>query len=592
MRPGLLALGAPLALIVLTGLMAAAPAAGGLGAKEGKAPARPVSSPAAPASPGAPAPAAAPASGGVRPVDDVDKRVAQYSPTPLSADLSALGEQERRVLGELAAAAKPLDQIFLRQAWTGNPELRRELAGYQGPHAAAALDYFDVNFGPWDRLAEWQPFIGDRPRPAGAGFYPEDLTREQLESWVANHPGDKASFTSTTTVIRRQGANLVAVPYSREYAPWLQPAADHLRRAASLTGNASLRRFLESRAAAFASDDYYASDMDWMDLDSPIEITIGPYETYEDTLFGYKAAFEAYLTVALPAESAALARYKERLPWLERNLPIPDAWKNLSRGTASPIRVVDLVCGAGEAQAAVQTLAFNLPNDERVREAKGSKKVLLRNVMRAKYDKILLPIARLVLDPAQVSSVAFDAYFDHVLHHELGHGLGPGSITVDGRKTEVRLELKDLFSTLEEAKADVMGVYDILALVERGEMPAELRRTLEPTYVAGLFRAARFGLHEAHGKGVISQFNYLMAKGALVVDAANHFRTVPAKFPGAIRDLLAEMLTLQAKGDYAGTQKFLDTYGKATPSLTAAVARLAGVPVDIRPLYSPPAPES
>ncbi|HEY6323668.1 MAG TPA: hypothetical protein VJA16_19170 [Thermoanaerobaculia bacterium] len=532
----------------------------------------------------------------VRPVADIERRVAQFRPTPLSADLSALGEQERRALAELVEAARPLDQIFLRQSWTGNPELRRQLAADRGPHAAATLAYFDINFGPWDRLAEWQPFVGDRPRPAGAGFYPEDLTREAFEGWLVKHPGDRASFTSTTTVIRRRGsgqaAELIAVPYSREYEAWLRPAADHLRQAAAATGNASLERFLASRAAAFASDDYYASDMDWMDLDSPIEITIGPYETYEDTLLGYKAAFEAYVTVALPAESAALARYKERLPWLERNLPIPDAWKNLGRGTASPIRVVDLVYGAGEAQAAVQTLAFNLPNDERVREAKGSKKVLLRNVMRAKYDQILLPIARQVLDPAQLPDVAFEAYFDHVLHHELGHGLGPGSIIVDGRKTEVRLELKELYSTLEEAKADVMGVYDILALVERGEMPAELRRTLEPTYVAGLFRAARFGLTEAHGQGVVSQFNYLMAKGALAVDATNRFHAVPEKFPGAIRDLLAEMLTLQAKGDYAGTRKFLETYGKATPSLVAAVARLGSVPVDIRPIYSPPAPSS
>jgi len=584
-----------LALPVLIGMAAlAAPATSA-------APAKSAAEGRAPAVGHQPPPATAAAAAEVRPVADIERRVAQFRPTPLSADLSALGEQERRALAELVEAARPLDQIFLRQAWTGNPELRRQLAAYRGPHAAATLAYFDINFGPWDRLAEWQPFVGDRPRPAGAGFYPEDLTREAFEGWLAKHPGDRARLTSTTTVIRRgsrgrvgqgQGDELIAVPYSLEYAAWLGPAADHLRQAAAMTGNASLKRFLASRAAAFASDDYYASDMDWMDLDSPIEITIGPYETYEDTLLGYKAAFEAYVTVALPAESAALARYKERLPWLERNLPIPDAWKNLGRGTASPIRVVDLVYGAGEAQAAVQTLAFNLPNDERVREAKGSKKVLLRNVMRAKYDQILLPIARQVLDPAQLRDVAFEAYFDHVLHHELGHGLGPGSITVDGRKTEVRLELKELYSTLEEAKADVMGVYDILALVERGEMPAELRRTLEPTYVAGLFRAARFGLTEAHGQGVVSQFNYLMAKGALAVDAANRFHAVPEKFPGAIRDLLAEMLTLQAKGDYAGTRKFLDTYGKATPSLVAAVARLGGVPVDIRPIYSPPPPSS
>jgi hypothetical protein len=541
----------------------------------------------------APAPASAPPpAASIKPVADIEKLVAQYVPTPLAADLKALNEQERRVLSELIEGAKPLNEVFLRQAWTGNPELRDQLIAYQGPHAAATLAYFEINFGPWDRLAERKPFVGDRPRPLGAGFYPDDLTKEQFEAWLAKHPADRAALISTVTVVRRRGVELEAVPYSREYGDLLQPAAEHLRRAAGITGNASLRRFLEARAAAFVSDDYYASDMDWMDLDSPIEITIGPYETYEDTLLGYKASFEVFVTVALPAESAALARYKERLPWLERNLPIPDTWKNFGRGTASPIRVVDLVYAAGEAQAGVQTLAFNLPNDERVRQAKGSKKVLMRNVMRAKYDKILVPIARRVLAPAQLSDLSFDAYFDHVLHHELGHGLGPGAITVGGRKTEVRLELKDLYSTIEEAKADVMGVYDVLALVERGEMPADLRRTLEPTYVAGLFRSARFGLQDAHGRGVISQFNYLLEKGALVADAGNTFHAVPEKFPGAIRSLLAEILTLQARGDYAGTQKFLDTYGKPGPALTAAVERLAGIPVDIRPIYGQNFPAS
>ena len=436
-------------------------------------------------------------------------------------------------------------------------------------------------------MAERQPFVGDKVRPAGAGYYPEDLTKEAFEDWVAKHPADKEKFTSTVTVIRR-GADggLMAVPYSQEYAEWLEQAAKLLREAAALARNASLKKFLALRADAFESDDYYASDVAWMDLDAPVEVTIGPYETYEDDLFGYKAAFEAYVTVNLPKESAALGRYKERLPWLEKNLPIPDADKNLHRGTDSPIRVVDIAFGAGEAQAGVQTVAFNLPNDERVREAKGSKKVLLHNIMRAKYDKILIPIASQVLDPAQVKDVSFDAYFNEVLHHELSHGLGPGTITVDGRKTEVRLELKELYSTLEEAKADVMGVYNILALIEQGDMPAALRHALEPTYVAGLFRSARFGVDEAHGQGVVAQFNYLEKKGALVTDAQGRVHAVSEKFPGAIRDLLHDMLTLQARGDYAGTKQFLDTYGKPTPALRNAIGRLHAVPVDIRPLYS------
>jgi len=322
-----------------------------------------------------------------------------------------------------------------------------------------------------------------------------------------------------------------------------------------------------------------------MDLDAPVEVTIGPYEIYEDSLFGYKAAFEAFVTVNLPDQSAALERYKALLPSLERNLPIPDEHKNFGRGSESPIRVVDVLFTGGDTKAGVQTLAFNLPNDERVREEKGSKKVLLRNVMRAKYDSILTPIAERVLVPEDRDRISFDAYFNQVLQHELAHGLGPGNITVDGRETEVRLELKELYSTLEEAKADVMGVYSILHLVEEGEMDAEILETLEPTYVAGLFRSARFGLHEAHGRGVVSQFNYLLEKGALEVTDEGHFRTVTEVFPGAIEELLNEMLMLQARGDYDGTSAFLNKYGVATPALEGAIDKLHDVPVDIRPIY-------
>jgi hypothetical protein len=526
--------------------------------------------------------------GEMRIVPDLEKRVAQFVPTPLAADLSAVSAEDRKVLDKLVEAGKLMNEIFLRQTWAGNPALRERLKSLSGPHAEAARQYFAINFGPWDRLAERQPFLGDKPRPAGAGYYPEDMKKEDFAAWIAQHPGDKAAFTSTVTVIRRGpgGQGLAAVPYSREYAEWLKPAASLLREAAALTGNASLKKFLDLRAAAFENDDYYASDVAWMDLDAPVEVTIGPYETYEDDLFGYKAAFEAFVTVNLPKESAALARYKERLPWLERNLPIPEADKNLHRGTDSPIRVVDSVYGGGENQAGVQTVAFNLPNDERVREAKGSKKVLLHNVMRAKYEKMLIPIASRVLDPAQVKDVSFDAYFNEVLHHELSHGLGPGTITVNGRKTEVRLELKELFATLEEAKADVMGVHNILALIGQGDMPAALRQSLEPTYVAGLFRAARFGVDEAHGQGVVAQFNYLEKKGALQFDPQGRVRAVSEKFPGAIRDLLHDMLALQARGDYAGTKRFLDTYGKPSQALRDAIGRLKDVPVDIRPVYA------
>jgi hypothetical protein len=536
-----------------------------------------------PGSPATPPPGAA---AGMEIVPDIESRLAQFAPTRLEADLSALSREDREVLDLLVQAAQVLDEVFLRQVWVGNPAFRDRLQGLAGEGVEAAWEYYQIHFGPWDRLAASEPFIGDRPHPPGAGYYPVDLSPAELEAWLEAHPEDREAFTGLHTVIRRREGGLVAVPYSEEYREWLEPAAELLRRAADATSNESLARFLRLRADAFGTDDYFESDVAWMDLDAPVEVTIGPYEVYEDQLFGYKAAFEAFVTVALPEESAALARYKERLPWLEQNLPIPEAHKNLARGTESPIRVVDEVFTGGDAKAGVQTIAFNLPNDERVREQKGSKKVLLRNVMRAKYEQILVPIAERVLAPEDRERVSFEAYFDEVLHHELAHGLGPGKITVGGRETEVRLELKDLYSTLEEAKADVMGIYDILALIEEGEMPAALRSTLEPTYVAGLFRSARFGVHEAHGQGVVAQFNYLMEKGALAVDAEGRFRTVPAEFPGAIRSLLSEMLMLQATGDYPGTERFLAEYGEPGEALLAALAKLEDLPVDIRPIYA------
>ncbi len=517
---------------------------------------------------------------------DIEERLAQFARVELTADLGALSEEDREVLGALVRAARSMDAIFLRQASQGNPALQAHMEGWEGPQAEAAREYFRINFGPWDRLKEREPFVGEAKHPPGAGYYPEEMTKEAFEAHLAAHPEDAEAFRSLTTVIHSQDGGLVAVPYSQEYGEILAPALAQLRQAAATTSHPTLRSFLEQRADAFLSDDYYASDKAWMDLTAPVEVTIGPYETYEDELFGYKAAFTAFVTVALPAESAALDRYKARLPWLERNLPIPEEQKNLDRGTESPMRVVDLVFTGGDTKAGVQTIAFNLPNDERVREEKGSKKVLLRNIMRAKYDRILLPIAERVLSPEDRARLTFEAFFDEVLHHELSHGLGPGKLVLDGRETEVRLELKELYSTLEEAKADVMGIYNILALIDEGEMPAALRDSLEPTYVAGLFRSARFGLDEAHGQGVAAQFNYLLEKGALVVDDEGRFAAVSDRFPSAIRELLAEMLALQAAGDYQGTERFLNTYGTATDALRKAVDRLQDVPVDIRPVYT------
>ena len=517
--------------------------------------------------------------------DDIIQRRGQFVEIPLGAETDHLDAGDVAALEHLARAAEAMDQAFLLQAWRGNPEFADRVAALDGPLAGAAQEYYRIMYGPWDRLADFEPFLGEQERPEGAGFYPEDMTAAEFEAWLEAHPEDREAFTSLHTVIRREGDGLVAVPYSRAYADQLTVAAEALRAAAAATGNASLRRFCELRADAFSSDDYYQSDLAWMDLDSSIEVVIGPYETYEDTLFGYKAAFETFLCVAQPSDSEALARFKAELPFLERNLPLPDEHKNLDRGSESPIRVADVVLTAGDARAGVQTLAFNLPNDERVREAKGSKKVLLKNIMHAKYDAVLLPIADRVLAVDGSDQVDFEAYYQFILHHELSHGLGPGRLNLDGRQTEVRLELKELYSPLEEAKADVLGVYNLYALAETGVVPRQLLEHLPWTYTAGLFRSARFGVTEAHGLGVVLQAAYLLQRGALEVTEAGRFRPVPDRFREAIRALAGEILFIQAKGDYAAAGALLDRYRTPPEAMIRLLEDLDDIPVDVDPIF-------
>ena len=516
---------------------------------------------------------------------DIAARRAQFVVQELGADVSHLSAGDREALDHLVAAAREVDEIFHLQAWSGNPELASEVDSYTGADAQAVKDYYRIMYGPWDRLVHFQPFLGDLPHPPGAGFYPEDLTTEEFETWIADHPEDRDAFTSLHTVIRRDGEGLVAVPYSEAYNDRLARAAAELRAAAAATENESLRRFLELQAEAFATDNYFPSDMAWMDLDSAIEVVIGPYETYEDQLFGYKAAFEAFICVAQPEDSARLEIFKSELPFLERNLPIPDEHKNFDRGSESPIRVVDELFTAGDTRAGVQTLAFNLPNDERVREVKGSKKVLLKNVMRAKYDGILTPIAGRVLPKGSEDEISFEAFFQFILHHELSHGIGPGKITIDGRDTEVRLELKELYSAFEEAKADVLGVYDIYALVGSGVMAPEILDSLPWTYTAGIFRTTRFGVAEAHGLGMVLQANYLLEKGAVLITDDGRFQPVPELFEESFRNLAHELLMIQALGDYEGAVGFVERYGTVNPQMVAAIESLTDLPVDVDPSY-------
>ncbi len=517
----------------------------------------------------------------------VEERLAAYAPVDIGVPWNLISDEDRPVLENLYYAAEVMDELFLRQVCGKNVEMRREIMERGDP---AEIRFFRINFGPWDRLASDEPVLCDRPKPPGATFYPAELTRDEFEAWIAAHPEDKENFEGTFTVICRDDAGgLEAIPYSEEHRELLAKAAGYLREAAAHTKNESLARFLETRADAFFSDDYYESDMAWMDVsDNVIDVTIGPYEVYEDNLFNYKAAFEAFVCARDPGESNKLDGLKAYILKMEKNLPIEDRHKNLDRGLESPISVVDLIFSAGDTKAGVQTLAFNLPNDERVQEAKGSKKVMLRNICHAKFDKVLMPIAELLVAKEQLPRVTFDAYFNHILLHEFSHGLGPGFITLeDGTETTAQKALREAHSAIEEAKADVVGQYNLYYLIDDGFFPRRLTEETAVTYLAGFFRSVRFGIDSAHGRANMLAFNYFKKKGAYVQDAATGSWSVDL---GRVRDAVNafshDILTLQALGDYNGAKKFIEMYGTMGDEVKASLAKLEGVPVDIEPRFA------
>jgi hypothetical protein len=516
-------------------------------------------------------------------------KIRRFSPTVLTANTSRLSPGDRLALRKIIAAAKLLDPLFLRQVWSGNEGLKKTLDADKSVAGRMLLHYFLINDGPWSRLDENQPFIDGVPaKPPHANFYPDDITKEEFNSWLSTlSPEEKERATGYFYTIRRDtNGKLKTVPYSEEYRDVLDPAAKLLREAAALTSNRTLKDFLNKRATAFASNNYYDSDVAWMDLDAPIDVTIGPYETYEDELFGYKAAFEAYVTLRDEAESAKLTKFSQYLQELENNLPIDPKYRNPQLGAASPIRVVNEVFSSGEGNNGVQTAAFNLPNDERVVKEKGSKRIMLKNVQDAKFNKTLIPISRVVLAPAQLRDLAFDAFFTHILTHELMHGLGPHNITVDGQPTTVRLQLKDKYSSIEEAKADVTGLWALQYLIDKGVIEKSMQRTLYTTYLASMFRSVRFGITESHGRGVAMQFNYFTDEGAIKFDErTGRFSVDESKIRGAVRKLTTELLTIEAEGSYEKAKAILDKYAVIRPPMKGALDRLKNVPVDIEPIF-------
>lgn len=570
----------------------------------------------------------------------LQKQLCRYASVSLDAELTGLSNTDRKTLGLLIKAAKLMDEIFYLQVWYSNPALRDWLK----EHASASeLDklkwmYYSINKSPWSCLDENEAFLtttdsaikllpeATKPvsgwkgleykaafpmlKPPGANFYPPDMDKKEFKLWndslTEKEQNDAMGFF---TVIKRHsefsldssspnhavhGTNhlmtahdLYSVPYSKEYNSFLRKAAELLHEAGDLAGSPSLKRLLHSKADAFLSNDYYESDIAWMELDSKLDVTIGPYETYEDAIFGYKATFEAFIGIRDDKATAQLKLFGDNLQFLEQNLPMDSAYKS-KNVNAAPIRVIRLLYNAGDVKGP-QTVAFNLPNDERIVKDRGTSMVMLKNVSEAKFKHILQPIADVCISKEQKGLVDFESFFTHTICHECCHGIGPHTITLpDGQKSTVRKELQELHSALEEAKADIVGLWALKFLINQDLLPRSMVKSMYVSFLAGCFRSVRFGLEEAHGKGQALQFNWMYEKEAFILHPEETFSVDFAKVEEAVESLSREILTIQAKGDKEAADLLLQKYCKMTRPLKLALEKLESVqvPVDIYPIFS------
>jgi hypothetical protein len=526
----------------------------------------------------------------------------RFAPIQLQADTSSLSAGDRVAIGKLIEAAKIIDTLQLRQRWSGNEALWSALQKDATPLGAARKNYFWLNKGPWSIIDDNKSFMPadyagiqiPGTKPEGANFYPAGATKQELESWMNSlSPQDKEQAQWFYTVIRKgQDGKFKVVKYSEEYKPELEKLAKLLREAASATGNASLKKFLTLRADAFLSNDYRPSDFAWMDLDSPVDVTIGPYETYNDELFGYKAAFEAYVNIRDAKETQKLNFFGKHMQELEDHLPLDAKYRNPKVGALAPMVVVNEVYGAGDGNMGVQTAAYNLPNDEFVISKRGSKRVMLKNVQEAKFDSTLRPITKLVLRPEDQKDLDFNSFFTHILAHEITHGLGPHITHNGGKESTPRQDLKDAYSTIEEAKADITGLWALTYMMDKGQLKDTLgqgeaaERKLFNTFLASAFRTLHFGLTDSHARGMAIQMNFLLDHGGFVSHGDGTFSVDFKKIKQAVADLDREFLTIEATGDYGRAQAMMKKYVVIRPDVQKALDKMNGVPNDIRPAFT------
>ena len=500
-------------------------------------------------------------------------RLSIYKPVELTTDLSRFSDDQKAMLSLLIDASVIMDRLFWKQAFSGDKDTF--LKSFSNEDVAR---FADINYGPWDRLNGDAAFLKNTDsKPAGAEFYPHDMTKEEF---AAADFADKDGLYSL--VKRKDDGSLYSVPYSDAYKPELTEAAALLRKASKLAGNEEFANYLNLRADALLSNDYYASDMAWMDMKTnPVELVIGPIETYEDQLFGYRAAFEAYVLIKDLAWSDKLSKYAQFLPELQKGLPVPDAYKAEMPGSDADLNAYDVIYYAGHSNAGSKTIAINLPNDERVQLAKGTRRLQLKNAMRAKFDEILMPIADELINPEQRNHITFDAFFANTMFHEVAHGLGIKN-TLDGSST-VRAALKEHASALEEGKADILGLYMVQSLLEKGEITEGVLEDYYVTFLAGIFRSVRFGASSAHGKANMIRFNFFAQQGAFTKDEDGYYSVNMEKMGSAVEALSRLILTYQGDGDYDGVAKLVDEMWIIKPELASDLAKLeaANIPVDI-----------
>jgi hypothetical protein len=527
-----------------------------------------------------------PVSAGLKVAPDLDKRLAKFRRVRMPFNRTGLTAREQKLVRKLVEACGYLESIFWRQSDPEALALYQSLAASKNPRDVKLRTYLKLNASRFDLIDENKPFVGTDPMPPGRGFYPAGLTREQVEQYVKEHPDQKAAIYDQFTVVRWKDSMLEAVPYHIFYRPFLEPAAKALRDAAKLSDDPAFAKFLELRADALLSDDYFPSDLAWLDLKNPkFDIIFAPYETYMDSLLGVKGSYGAAVIVRNQRESKKLELFQKYVADIQDALPLSPEDRPSKRGLETPMEVIDTPFRAGDLTHGYQAVADNLPNDPRVHEQKGSKKLFFKNFMDARVNYVILPVARKLMEPAQAAKVSGEGYLQSTIMHEICHGLGPAFARTAAGKVSIREAIGHQFSGLEEAKADVCGMFSLKWLVDHGALPKEKMQEFYSSYVGGIFRTVRFGTAEAHGQAEMMEFNYLSERGAIRRNTNGRYAIDFEKMPGALADLAKELLEIEAMGDRARAESWFKKYGPMPEELNTALKAASDVPVDVDPVF-------